>query len=132
MYSDQERLQFIKSCQWVFIEVIGKLENTSHHCVEVVNAAVVLVLHGLAQLEGEHRKKQKERVFLRLSSCLKNWVSSHLSSLKNPKLAKAKEHIKVCLYVTSIQSLEGFYHVTFFCKALGFILSTGLPQRIAE
>ena len=130
--SNEERLQLIKACQWVFMEVIGKLESTSQHCVDVVNAAVWLVLHGLAQLEDAHSEKDKKAVFLKLSSTLKEWVSSHLSvsTLKNPKLAKAKEHIKVCLCLTSIQLLGFSSRCISFSKLWDFFLRLDCPKEL--
>ena len=90
----------VKACQWVFIEVIAKLQSTSQHCVELVNATVCLVLYGLSpftQLQDVNSDREQQNVFRKLSTLLKAWVSQHLSvlALINLALAKAKEEMKV-------------------------------------
>ena len=121
-FSYQERLYLVKACQWVLMEVILKLQNTSQHSVELVNATICLVLYGLnqfTQLQDVNSDRQQQNVFRKLSTHLKAWVSQHLSvlALINLALAKAKEEMKVCFI--SFQKLLFLFKVLFFVCSYG-------------
>ena len=120
------------------MEVIEKLQSTAQHCVELVNAAVCLVLHGLhciSQLKDANSEKQKQVMFQKLSTSLKAWVSNYLSvsALKNPKLAKAKEDIKVCFHEAALEIniiRRKFIHIIIFSKLWDTFLQLDCPKEL--
>ena len=134
-YSYRERRNYSEACGNVLTEVVAKLQSTYSHCVELVNAAVCLVLYGLlqlTQLQDADSGMEKQDVFHQLSFCLKNWISKNLSvsASLNPNLTRAKEEVKVyaiCMYYNTVVSLIKFLFfpcafVSFNCSPIAMII----------